>query len=661
MDSKARMKSLIEIIQKADHAYHQLDQPIMTDFEYDLYLQELIALENDHPELKQPDSPTQKVGSTVLEKFSKVTHSEPMLSLGNAFSESDLIAFDERIKKEKVEVSYVTELKIDGLAVNLHYVEGKLISAATRGDGLIGEDITENVKTIKSVPLLLNEAVSFDIRGEIYMPKSSFEQLNKERIKRQEALFANPRNAAAGSVRQLDSKITRSRNLDIFLYQMVNSPKDTHKETLDYIKQLGLKTNELTMTHANIESVIAYVNKYEDLRRDLPYDIDGIVVKVNERKLYEKIGYTSKFPKWAIAYKFKAQEEMTQVKGITFQVGRTGAITPVAELEPVLVAGSRVSRATLHNEDYIKAKDIRIHDYVWIRKAGDIIPEVVKPILEKRHNTTPFEMITHCPECFNEIVRKPGEADHFCVNPLCPARQKGLLIHFASRNAYNIDSLGEKVVESLFDHGLISSIPDIFCLHEQKEALISMERMGEKSVNKLLAAIEAAKSNNLDKLIFALGIKNVGEKVAKTLAKSFKSLQALKEAKLEDLVKIHEIGEVIAQNVIDYFALNSNQILISRLEDYGLNMQYTGVSKENESHPFYQKTLVLTGTLASMTRDEAKAVIEQLGGKVSSSVSAKTDFVVAGEEAGSKREKALSLGVKILDEAAFLAIIDEGE
>ena len=649
---KKRMAELEAIINKANYQYYTLDNPEISDYTYDNYLKELVELETKYPELKSKTSPTMKIGGVVLDKFNKITHSIPMMSLSNVFNFDELKAFDERVRKEVSEFSYDLELKIDGLAINLIYENGILVTAATRGDGVVGEDVTENVKTIQSVPLKLNKPYSLEVRGEVFMPYRSFEKVNQEREDNNEELFRNPRNAAAGTIRQLDSKIVSKRGLDMFSYTLLNPENyniKTQTESLHFLSELGLKVNQEYKTAKTVEEVIEVIEYFDEKRKTLPYDTDGVVIKVNEFNLYEEIGYTAKFPKWATAYKFKPEEVETKLNSITFQVGRTGVITPVAELESVLISGSMVSRATLHNEDYIKDLDIEIGDIVVVRKAGEIIPEVVKPVIEKRFNTTLFEMIHSCPSCNSELIREDGEADWYCINPTCPAQVVNKIIHFASRVAMNIDTLGEKVVLTLYEAGYLKDILDIYKLKDFEDELIHLDRMGPKKVSNLLEAIEQSKSNTLDKLLFGLGIRHVGAKVAKILVNNYPSLDLLKEAKAEDLMNIFDVGVAIANSVETYFNTDYANHLIESLKAFGLNTTFE-VEKKNMNHEFSGKTFVLTGKLESFTREEASKLIESFGGKITGSVSKKTDYVLAGSDAGSKLDKARSLNITILDE-----------
>lgn len=658
MDIKNRIKELVQMINQANYDYHTLDQPKISDQTYDALFKELVELETKYPEYKEMDSPTEKVGGVVLDGFEKVKHSIPMMSLSNVFNVEELKQFHERIIKTTNTFTYVTELKIDGLAVSLMYEKGYFKRAATRGDGSIGEDITQNVKTIKSVPLKLNEAIDIEVRGEIYMPHASFKKANEERLDKNEPLFANPRNAAAGTIRQLDSKIVANRQLDCFMYTIVNASAyvSTQKESLDYLRKLGFKVNPFDHHVTSIDELIQHIHLYDDLRKTLPYDTDGVVIKVNEFNLYEVIGYTAKSPKWATAYKFQAEQVETVLKDITFQIGRTGVVTPVAELEPVLVSGSKVSRATLHNEDYITSKDIRINDTVLIHKAGEIIPEVIEVVQSKRTNQSPFIMIQHCPICQAELIRKPGEADYYCSNLSCPGRNITSLIHYASRVAMDIDTLGEKVVETLHELGYLNTISDIYRLHLFKDELKELPGFGDKKVEKLLDAIEKSKHQTLDKFLFGLGIKHVGAKVAKTLIKYYPSIDALKLATFDDLNNIKDIGEMIAQSIVSYFNNESNLTLLEELKSLGLYIEHHETNTGET--PFKGLTFVLTGKLELFSRDQASDIIEKLGGNVSSSVSAKTSYVIAGEDAGSKLKKANELGIKVIDEKAFQVMID---
>ena len=651
-----RIAELTQLLNEYGHAYYVLDKPLVPDSTYDQLMQELIALEKAHPSFISPDSPTQRVGGAVLEGFQKVTHRYPMLSLSNAFDEADLRDFDRKIRQAIGDnFSYICELKIDGLAISLRYEDGRFVQGATRGDGSVGEDITSNLKTIRAVPLRLKEPVTIEVRGEAYMPKKSFDSLNAARAENGEELFANPRNAAAGSLRQLDPKIAASRNLSMFIYGIGGDGEaygiDSHGEMLDYLAHLGFPSNRERQACATIEEVMAFINKWTEERPNLPYEIDGIVIKVNRYAHQDELGYTAKSPRWAIAYKFPAEEVTTKLLDIDLTVGRTGVITPTAILTPVQVAGTTVSRASLHNEDLIKEKDIRIGDTVIVRKAGDIIPQVVGVILAERpEGTKPYEYPKTCPVCGSEVVRIEGDVALRCVNPTCPAQIAEGIKHFVSRNAMNVDGLGEKVVEQLLREGYIANVADLYLL--QVDQLIKLERMGEKSAQNLVEALEKSKDNSLERLLFGLGIRHVGEKAAKILATEYETMDALMKANEADLTNIHEIGDKMAESIVAYFANEEIQTLIARLKDVGVNMVYKGkkVVVEAGANPFAGKTIVLTGKLAQLTRNEAKAKIEELGGTVAGSVSKKTDLVIAGEDAGSKLEKAQSLGIEIWDE-----------
>lgn len=664
MDIKKRVEELTNILNDANYKYYVLDEPTITDQEYDKYLRELEELEQKYKEFARDDSPTKRVGGEVLDSFKKVTHKIPMMSLSDVFSESEVVNFDERIKKEGIRPQYVCELKIDGLSVSLLYEHGKLVRAATRGDGVVGEDITHNVKTIKSVPLTLNEDIDIEVRGEIYMSKKSLEKVNLERIKNGEKPLQNARNGAAGSIRQLDSKVAAKRGLDVWIYHLPN-PLDygihTHYEALEFMKKLGFKTNPNNRLVNNINEVLEFISEKNAERKSLPYDIDGIVIKVNNIDQQQELGFTAKYPKWATAYKFPAEEVLTRLNDIIFTVGRTGQITPNAVLDPVIVMGSTIARATLHNENYIKEKDLRIGDIVSIRKAGDVIPEVVEVKKERRTgNEKNFEMIHNCPICGTTLVKKEGQVDYFCLNEHCPTRKIESLIHFAERDAMNIDGLGEKIMEDFFNFSFIRTIPDIYLLQTHREDLTRLEGYGEKSVTKLLEAIEKSKSNSLEKLLFGLGIPHVGSKTAKIIASHYHNIDNIIKATLEDLSSINDIGEIIAKSIVDYFQKEDNKIIIERLKQYGINMNYLG-QKIIKDETFYGKTFVLTGTMTEYKRDEAKNLIENYGGKTSSSVSKKTDVVIAGAEPGSKYDKAVELGIRIWSEEDFKKNIEESK
>jgi len=661
MDVKKRIEELRKTLHQWGHEYYVLDQPSVSDQEYDQLMQELIDLEERYPEYQSPSSPTQRIGGEVLDKFEKVEHDHPMMSLSNAFSKEDLLAFDARIKRNiDQDFDYYVELKIDGLAGSLKYEDGEFIQAATRGNGQIGENVTQNVKTIYSIPLRIEEGSSLEVRGEIFMSKDAFIKANIEREDEGKELFKNPRNAAAGSLRQLDSKVAAKRSLDMFIYSLMapeNHGVTTHEEALNYVRDLGFKVNPLSKRCKTIDEVLDLVEEYTTKRNTLSYEIDGVVIKVNDLSLHEEIGYTAKSPKWAIAYKFPAEEVITKVQDITFQVGRTGQITPVATFDTVLVQGSSVSRATLHNEDYIKQKDIRLGDYVKIKKAGDIIPEVVSVVLEERpKDSVPFSMIEECPVCHEDIVKKDGQADHFCVNPDCPAKKMEGLVHFVSRKAMNIEGLGERIIEQFYNDGFIQTISDIYRLKDIRETLITKEGFGVKSIDKMLEHIEKSKENNANQLLFGLGIRHVGEKVSKVIMDYAENVFELFEVTKSDLIEIDEIGDVIAESVVSYFENEENRKQLEELRDFGLNMDYH--SNKLADQDLQDQTFVLTGKLEQFTRSEAKEMIEARGGKVTGSVSKKTNYVIAGSDAGSKLDKANKLGVKVLSEGAFLDLLD---
>ena len=658
-----RMDELIEIINKASIEYYVNDNPSITDQEYDDYYSELLRLEEEYPNLKREESPTSRVGGKVLDKFEKVSHKSPMLSFDDIFNEEEIMAFDERIKKTIANPVYTVEPKMDGLSGSLIYEKGVLVRAATRGDGLVGENITTNAKTIKSIPLKLNKDIDIEVRGEIYMSKSSFNKVNKERKEKGEALFANPRNAAAGSVRQLDSKVTARRGLDFMAYFIPN-PRDynikTQEESLKFLRELGFVTNyKLNTVASSASEIIKDIEVLAKKREGLPYEIDGVVLKVNSLDDEEKLGYTARVPRWGIAYKFPAEEVLTTLKEIKFTVGRTGKITPNAIFSPVHVAGSLVSRATLHNEDYCKSKDIRVGDIISIRKAGDVIPEVVRVLKERRiGELPPFKMLDKCPICDTEIIRNEKEADYYCPNMRCPARKIENLIHFASRNAMNIDGMGEAILEELYNEGFITDITDIYDIDKYEEELINLNGYGKKKIDNLKKATINSKSNSLERLLFGLGIRNVGAKTAKILARYYKNIDNIMSASIEELTNINEVGPIIAKSVYEYFNNEENIKLIDKLKEIGINMNYINNSDYEEKDEFMGKTFVLTGTLVSITRDKASEIIESLGGKVSSSVSKKTSAVIVGDSPGSKYDKAIELGIPIWQEEEFIQKIE---
>lgn len=656
---KSRVNELHDLLNQYGYEYYVQDNPSVPDSEYDKLLRELIDIEEAHPEFKSPDSPTVRVGGEVQSSFEKVNHDTPMLSLGNAFNEQELRRFDQRIREQVGSVEYMCELKIDGLAVSLKYVEGRFVQGLTRGDGTTGEDITENLRTIHAIPLKINEPLSFEVRGEAYMPRSSFIRLNEEKEKNEEQPFANPRNAAAGSLRQLDPKLAAKRKLSVFLYS-VNDFTDfdatTQSGALDELDRLGFKTNHERMRVGDIEGVLEYIEKWTKQREQLSYDIDGIVIKVNDIEQQDEMGYTQKSPRWAIAYKFPAEEVVTTLQDIELSIGRTGVVTPTAILDPVRVAGTTVSRASLHNEDLIHERDIRIGDSVVVKKAGDIIPEVVKSITERRpEGTLPYSMPTHCPSCDHELVRIEGEVALRCINPKCQAQLVEGLIHFVSRQAMNIDGLGTKIIQQLYHHNVINDVADIFYLTE--DDLLPLERMGSKKVENLLKAIEDAKANSLEHLLFGLGIRHLGVKASQVLAEKYETMDRLLEVTEEELISIHDIGDKLAQSVVTYLENEDIKALIEKLKYKNVNMVYNGIKTSDiEGHPdFKNKTIVLTGKLQQLTRKEASAWLGLQGAKVTSSVTKKTDLVIAGEDAGSKLTKAEKFGTEIWTEEQFVA------
>lgn len=657
---KQRMEELSSILKKANYEYFNLDNPTLTDQEYDKYLRELINLEEKYPDYIDPNSPTRRVGGEAIDKFQKVQHKIPMISLSNVFNEEEIRDFTGRIKNAGFTPQYVCELKIDGLSVSLHYEHGKLVFAATRGDGVTGEDITHNVKTIKTVPLDLGQDIDIEVRGEIYMNKATLDKLNRERQEKGEPLLQNCRNAAAGSIRQLDPKVAAKRHLDTWIYHLPN-PLDygikTHAEALEFMKKLGFKTNPAARLVNNEDEIWKFISEYHQKRKDLPYDIDGVVIKVNDIETQKYLGATSKYPRWATAYKFPAEEVLTKLIDIKFTVGRTGQITPNAVLEPVIVMGSTIRRATLHNEDYCKKLDLRIGDIVSIKKAADVIPEVVEPKVERRLGIEkPFQMIQQCPICGSTLVKK-GNVDYFCVNDECPKKNIEGLIHFASRNAMNIDGLGDEIIEDFYNEGFIKTIPDLYHLEDFKENIIELEGYGNKKVNNLLIAIFESKKNSLERLLFGIGISGIGAKNAKLLARKYKTIENLENATYEELVSIRDIGDILARNIVDFFCSPKNLELIHTLKDLGVNMTYLG-EEAREHKLITNKKFVLTGTISFMSRDEIKSLLESYGGVESGSVSKKTDVVIVGEAPGSKYDKAKELGIEIWDETKFKEVID---
>ena len=659
--NKTEAKNRIEELRKQTeyHAkkYYDDDAPEISDFEYDMLMLELRNLEARYPEFVSKDSLTQKVGGTTKEGFNKVEHIVPLQSLQDVFDFESVNDFDEKMQKlaqeNEKELKYVVETKIDGLSVALEYVNGKFVKGATRGNGQVGEDITENLKTIKNIPKELREPIDIIVRGEVFIGKKEFEELNEKRELEEEPLFANARNAAAGSLRQLDSKITAERPLDIYIFNVQKCDSiqfASHYESLIYLEKLGFNVNPVKILCNNAEKVLEAINKIGEDRNDLTFGIDGAVIKVDDLELREKIGQTAKTPKWAIAYKYPPEKKETILKDIICQVGRTGVITPLAILEPVVVAGSTISKTTLHNEDFIKEKDLKIGDHILIQKAGDVIPEVVEVLKDKRTgNEIDFEMPKVCPVCGAEVVREEGEAATRCIGIECPARTLRNIVHFASREAMNIDGLGEAIIEQLLDKDLINNISDIYYL--KLEDIASLKKDGKKFAQNLIDSINTSKENDLDKLICGLGIRNVGSKLAKVLAKKFKSLDNLMNASMMELNSIDEVGEIIADSIYSFFNQEQTVDLIEKLRKANVNMNY--LKEENEDERFYGKTFVLTGSLEKFTRDEASEIIESFGGKTSSSVSKKTDYVLAGEDAGSKLKKANELGIKVITEAEF--------
>lgn len=657
-----KIESLRDSIRYHNHQYYVMDNPTITDAEYDLLIRELIELEEKYPEFYAPDSPTQRVGGAPIQGFNTVLHTSPMLSLSNAFSSGELMDFDRRVRNVVGDnIEYVVEFKIDGLSVALEYENGRFVRGATRGDGQVGENITENLKTIRSIPLRLNKSYTTEVRGEVFMPKEHFKRLNQEREMDGQATFANPRNAAAGSLRQLDPRITASRHLDIFLFNLEyisGKNMDSHMQTMDTMQELGLKISPFLYKTSSMEEIIELCQQWGDKRHDLPFDIDGLVVKVNSMDYRRQLGNTSKSPRWAIAYKFPAQQEETRIKDIEVQVGRTGVLTPTAVLDPVRIAGSTVARASLHNEDYIEDKDIRIGDFVIIQKAGDIIPEVVRVQKGKRTgDEKEFIMPKFCPVCGGHAIRLEGEAAVRCTGNACPAQLRRLIIHFVSRNAMDIMGLGPAIVDQLLTKDLIGDSGDLYYL--KYDQLIDLERMGDKSVNNLLKAIEESKGRELERLIFGFGIRLVGARAAHLIAEKFKHLDRIIEAREEDFLEIDEIGDKIAQSLTAFFDEEQNLKLVEKLRRAGVNFsQKSNTSIFGGDAPDHQwdgKTFVLTGTLEGYTRNEAKKLIEERGGRVTGSVSKKTDYVLAGESPGSKLDKARELGVSIIDEEEFIS------
>lgn len=667
-----KIEELRRLILKHDYNYYVLAEPLISDENYDKLIKDLEKLESENPHLITFDSPTQRVGKDLTKEFNPVKHKVPMLSLANTYDEQDLYDFDRRVKEslsETEKIEYVVELKIDGASVSINYFNGILKTAATRGDGTVGEEITNNIKTLRSVPLKIDlskekkyKLKDFEVRGEVYMPIEEFEKLNRDRELKGEKLFANPRNSAAGTLKLQDPKIVASRKLSVFLYSLISNDEEfeSQEENLKLLKKLGFKVNNQYKVCASIEDVLKICNLFEEKRESLDYEIDGAVIKVNSIKQQRILGSIAKSPRWAVAYKFKAKQEFTKLKEITWQVGRTGAITPVAELEPVKLAGSTISRATLHNFDEIQRKDIRVGDTVVIEKGGDVIPKVVSVVLSERpKNSQPTNPPTNCPVCSSPINKPENEVAYYCENPECSAQIKGRLIHFSSRGAMDIEGLGDALIDLFVDKGFIKHISDIYKLKNIKNKLIQTERLGEKSIDNLLNSIEKSKSQPFSKVLFAIGIRYVGAGAAQKIADNFNSIDDIIAASEEEISSIYEIGPSISKSIKQFFSDTTNIKLVEDLKKSGLN--FISEKKEIKQSNLTGKTFVLTGTLSSFSRDEAGARIVALGGKVTASVSKNTDFVVAGEKAGSKLSKAESLGVKILDEQSFIKLLQENE
>ena len=669
-----RIEELSKKIEEHNYNYYVLSNPTISDYDFDMMLEELIKLEKEHPEYQLPDSPSLRVGGQITKEFKTVKHKYPMLSLGNTYSEEELNDFDDRVKKALTEpYEYVCELKYDGVAIGLTYKNGRLVQAVTRGDGEQGDDVTTNVKTIKSIPLKLrgnNYPDEFEIRGEIFMPRSSFDEINKEREEIGDAPLANPRNAASGTLKMQDSAQVAKRNLDCYLYFVLGEtlPHQSHYENLLAAKSWGFKVPESVLKTNSIQGVFQFINKWDVERADLEFDIDGVVLKVNSYEQQKALGFTAKSPRWAIAYKFKAQRVATILESISYQVGRTGAITPVANLKPVLLAGTTVKRASLHNADIIEKLDVRVGDTVFVEKGGEIIPKIVAVDESKRpvgggsdlfaSALEPTKYITHCPECNAELIRNEGEANHYCPNELaCPPQVKGKMEHFVSRKAMDIDSLGGETIAQLYDAGLIKNIADLYEL--KKEDLLQLERMAEKSVNNLLAGIEASKAITFERVLYAIGIRHIGETTAKKLAYYFKNIDALEKATVEQLLEVGDIGEKIAQTIVEYFKDQRNIEIIERLKKHGLQFQLSEEQLTNTSDKLKDLSFVVSGVFSKFSRDDLKKAIEQNGGKNVGSISGKTSYVIAGENMGpEKLKKAEKLGVPIISEDDFIKMIN---
>lgn len=666
-EAEERVAELREELQRHSNAYYVLDKPTISDYEYDQLYQELVDIETDYPELITSESPTQRVGGKILPGFEKVEHDVPMLSLGNAFNKEDLLNFDQRIKRLTDDsVQYICELKIDGLAVSLRYENGVFQRGATRGDGVVGEDITQNLRTVKAIPLRLKQPYTFEVRGECYMPKSSFAKLNEERDEKGQEIFANPRNAAAGSLRQLDSSVTASRNLNIFLYGAANFDDldvSSQSRLLEKLADIGLRTNPERRIFTSMEDVWSFIEEMTEKRTELTYDIDGIVIKVDDFSTQEEIGYTVKAPRWAIAYKFPAEEKETILRDIEWTVGRTGVVTPTAVMDPVFIAGSTVQRASLHNVDLLEEKDVRIGDTVVIHKAGDIIPEILHVVLEKRHSDSqPYAIPEFCPACDSKLAHLEEEVALRCLNPKCPAQMKEGLSHFVSRNAMNITGLGVRVVSQMYEKGLVNDLSDLYTL--TMDDLLKLDKIKEKSATNILTAIDASRENSLERLVFGLGIRNVGSKAARMLAEEFETIDRLMDATKEEIESIEGFGEIIAESIVAFFSLEEVHELIEAFRNNGVNLTYKGrrkVEKVDTPSIWQGKTVVLTGKLHHYTRQEATEMIQDLGGKVTGSVTKNTDWLVAGDEAGSKLTKAQSLGVPVWSEEEMLKHLERSE
>ena len=654
-----RVEELTKILNEANYNYYVLDNPTITDQEYDKYLRELLDIETEHPELAKANSPTNRVGGEVIDKFNKIVHARPMLSLANVFNEEEIKDFDSKIKKEGYNPEYVCEYKIDGLSVALIYEHGELVRGVTRGDGVTGEDITHNVKTIKSIPLTLPRPIDIEVRGEIFMNKSTLKKLNEQREKEGQPLLQNVRNAAAGSIRQLDSRITAKRELDNFIYYLPEPEKygiKTHLEALEFMKSLGFKVNPANKLVSDIAGILAFITNITEKRNTLPYEIDGVVIKVNDISMQEKLGYTAKYPKWATAYKFPATEVLTKLTDIIFTVGRTGRVTPNAVLEPVIVMGSTIHRATLHNEEYVLSKNLMIGDIVSIRKAGDVIPEVVEAKFERRTGKEiPFQMIHECPMCHSKLEKITGQADYYCRNTECPKRNIESIIHYVSRDAMNIEGLGEEIVEELYNLGFIKNITDLYSLKDKKKAIMEFDGYGEKSLNKIIENIENSKNNSMERLLYGLGIKEIGTKTAKLLASEFSNMDMLIQATEEELESIRDIVKVAAKSVIKYFATHRD--LIDELRNLGINMTYQG-KNTGINELVTDKRFVITGTITGLGRKEIKEKLESYNAHVSESVSKNTDIVIVGANPGSKYQDALNLGITIWDETRTLEVLN---